>query len=220
MIAVFYRAKYGPGQIVDVSRLESVANMMRPAFALYSYDQSLLGASRTKSGSPWIYPCKDGYVSISTLREHWWISLKQLMGNPEWADAEVFDTTAGRRANADALDPMLAEWLKQYTRQELYGLLQGDGVPCFPVLSMGELVAAPQYVARGVIVEQDHPVAGTVRQPGASIRYSATPWALRRPAPRLGEHNEEVLGGLVGLDAKQQAEARGFRVGAAAKVEG
>ena len=208
MVAVFYRKMYGSGQIVDVSRLESVANMMRPAFALYSYDQDQLADSRAKSGSPWIYPCKDGHVSISHLREHWWVSLKELMGRPEWADAEVFDNVAGRRANADALDPMVAEWLSQYTRQELYELLQSRGVPCFPVYSVGELVQAPQYVERQVIVEQHHPDAGTIRQPGPSIRYSATPWELRRPAPRLGEHNDEILGAL-GLTAAERAAATG-----------
>lgn len=193
MIGLFYRAAYGVGQVIDVSRVESVANMMRPSFATWSYDANALPASRRKAGSPWIYPCKDGHVSISTLREHWWTALKELMGNPEWAASPAFATTADRRANADALDPLLEEWLRQFTRAELYPMLQGRGIPCFPVLSIGELVSAPQYVDRGVIVEQHHPLAGIVRQPGPSIRYSATPFAIRRPAPLLGQHNAEVF---------------------------
>jgi crotonobetainyl-CoA:carnitine CoA-transferase CaiB-like acyl-CoA transferase len=193
MAGIFYRAAYGVGQLIDVSRLESVANMMRPAFAMHSYDPSTLPASRLKAGSPWIYPCKDGYISTSHLREHWWVGMKELMGNPDWAQSETFDTTALRRENADALDPMLIDWFQQFTRAELYTLFQSHGVPCFPVQSVAELLQAPQYRDRGVIVEQHHPVAGTIRQPGPSIRYSATPWELRRPAPLLGQHNAEVF---------------------------
>jgi CoA:oxalate CoA-transferase len=76
------------------------------------------------------------------------------------------------------------------------------------VLSVAELLVAPQYVAREVIVEQHHPVAGAVRQPGPSIRYSATPWSLRTPAPLLGQHNDEVLGPL-SLGEPAIAEATG-----------
>jgi crotonobetainyl-CoA:carnitine CoA-transferase CaiB-like acyl-CoA transferase len=203
MAAVFYRAAYGCGQLVDVARVDAVANMMRPMLAIQSYDPNLVPTSRTKAGSPWIYSCKDGHISCSTLREHWWTSLKGLMGNPDWAESEAFETTAQRRINADALDPLLTEWFEQFTRQELYERLQNAGVPCFPVLSMAEMVVAPQYVARGVIVEQEHPAAGTIRQPGAPIRYSGTPWALRRPAPLLGQHNEEILSGELGLAAAE-----------------
>ena len=193
MAAVFYRKTYGRGQIVDVSRLESVANMMRPTFALHSYDKSAIPAHRGKTASPWIFPCADGYVSISMLRDHWWEALKDVMGRPEWAESEAFATSAGRRTNSDALDPGLCEWFAGHTRQDLYAMLQPRGIPCFPVYTVGEMTVAPQYVARGSIAVQEHPVAGTIRQPGASIRYSATPWELRRPAPLLGQHNAELL---------------------------
>ncbi len=215
MVGVFSRAAYGVGQVIDVSRVESVANMMRPSIALYSYDRGALPADRTKAGSPWIYPCKDGHISTSHLREHWWTNLKELMGSPEWAASEAFDGAALRRANADALDPQLADWFANYTRAELYPLLQSRGVPCFPVYSIAEMLQTPQYVDRGVIVEQHHPVAGTIRQPGASIRYSETPWQLRRPAPLLGQHNEEVLGPL-GIAGEEFVAATGASLEAVA----
>jgi crotonobetainyl-CoA:carnitine CoA-transferase CaiB-like acyl-CoA transferase len=219
MVGVFYRAACGMGQVIDVSRVESVANMMRPSFALYSYDRSMLPADRTKAGSPWIYPCRDGHISTSHLREHWWTNLKELMGSPEWAASEAFASSVLRRANADALDPQLAEWFANYTRAELYPLLQSRGIPCFPVHSVAEMLEAPQYVDRGVIVDQHHPVAGTIRQPGASIRYSETPWRLRRPAPLLGEHNAEVFGPL-GITGEQFGSATGAPVPARNAVAG
>jgi crotonobetainyl-CoA:carnitine CoA-transferase CaiB-like acyl-CoA transferase len=115
---------------------------------------------------------------------------------------------------------MLDEWFSDHTRQELYELLQSRGVPCFPVYSVAELMAAPQYVERGVIVEQHHPIAGAIRQPGPSIRYSKTPWALRRPAPLFGEHTEEVLGEIAGLGAAEIAVASGQVFPSPAPVEG
>lgn len=194
MVAVFHRAAYGRGQLVDVSRVESVANMMRPSFALHSYDRAAIPTVRQKTASPWVFPCKDGHISTATSRDHWWAAIKQCMGNPEWAEDEMFETPAQRRANSDILDPQLIEWFNTKTRMELYEMLQPMGVPCFPVLTVGEMTQAPQFVARGVIVEQEHPVAGTIRQPGAPVRLSATPWAIRRPAPTLGQHNAELLG--------------------------
>src|SRR5205823_4341742 len=80
MTALFHRAQSGAGQLVDISAMEAVANMMRAGFALYSYDRKVIPGSRLKAGSPWIYPCKDGYISNSTLRDHWWEALKELMG--------------------------------------------------------------------------------------------------------------------------------------------
>ena len=209
MVAVFYREAYGTGQIVDVSRMESVANMMRPAFALHSYDRNAISPVRTKTASSWVFPCGDGYVSTAHTRDHWWEAMKDLMGHPEWAENELFATPASRRLHFDALDPQLIEWFQQHTRLELYEMLQPRGVPCFPVWTVAEMTVAPQFVARGVIVEQEHPVVGTVRQPGAPVRLSETPWALRRPAPMLGQHNVELLTDAPAVDAHGLAVAAG-----------
>jgi crotonobetainyl-CoA:carnitine CoA-transferase CaiB-like acyl-CoA transferase len=201
MAAVFQRAHSGRGQMVDVSAMEAVANMVRAGFALYSYDRKALPQSRLKAASPWIYPCKDGYVSISTLRDHWWEALKDLMGRPAWADGPMFADVASRRQHADALDPLLAAWFGQHTRAELYEMLVPRGIPCFPVNPVDDVLRSPQYHARGFFVTQEHPIAGSVVQPGPAIRLSRTPWRLRRPAPLLGQHNDEVFGeGRGGLD--------------------
>jgi CoA:oxalate CoA-transferase len=83
-------------------------------------------------------------------------------------------------------------------------------VPCFPVQTPAEVVASPHYRARGAFVDQQHPVAGTVTQPGPFVRLSRTPWRLRRPAPLLGEHNEEVLCGLLGFSGAELPELAGL----------
>jgi crotonobetainyl-CoA:carnitine CoA-transferase CaiB-like acyl-CoA transferase len=192
MAAVFQRGRSGMGQIVDISAMEAVANMVRAGFALFSYDRRSLPEARHKAGSPWIYPCKDGYISTSTLRDHWWEELKDLMGRPAWADDPSFADVASRRRHADALDLLLGEWFGGHTRADLYPMLVSRGIPCFPVNAIDEVLRSPHYRDRGFFVTQEHPVAGAITQPGPAIRLFGTPWQLRRPAPLLGQHNAEL----------------------------
>ncbi|MBI2760502.1 MAG: CoA transferase [Chloroflexi bacterium] len=202
MAAVFHRLTYGVGQLVDVSAMEAAANMMRPSLAMYTHHPPGVAKDRLKITVPWIYPCKDGYVSTSVLRDHWWAALQDLPGRPDWADTPALATGPERRQHLDVLDTLLIEWFSGHTRAFLYRELQSRGIPGFPVNSIGEAVHAPQFTARGFFVEQHHPVAGTILQPGPSMRLSATPWQLRRPAPLLGEHNEEVLCNALGYTAE------------------
>ena len=202
MVAVFHRETYGVGQLVDVSAMEAVANMVRATFAAYSYDRTTVPTTRLKTASPWIYPCKDGYISTSMLRDHWWEAVKELMGRPEWAENPIFADITLRRQHADALDPLLAEWFGQHTREELYRMLVARGIPCFPVNAIEDVVGSPQYHARGFFVVQEHPAAGKITQPGPAIRLSRTPWELRRSAPLLGQHNQEVFGDLLGYSRR------------------
>ena len=193
MVALFYRERYGVGQMVDVGAMEAVANHIRGDFATYSYDISRLPEGRMKSSFPWIWPCKDGHISFSTFYDHWWEALKEVAGRPEWMDNPDYVHVPGRRNDMDTIEKRLTPWVLARTRAELYDALQSKGVPCFPVLSTREVVDAPNFVARRFFVEQDHPVAGRIRQPGAPVRLRGTPWSLRTPAPTLGQHNDEEL---------------------------
>ena len=199
MIAVFHCSTYGEGQLVDISAVESMTNMIRPSYAQLSYNPDQPSRPREKVGFPWVLPCKDGYLSLSPFNfDHWWADFKPIMGNPEWAESELFDTREGRTANADALEPLILEWTMQHTREEIYGWCLERQLPCFPVNSIADLVDSPQYNARDFFVDVEHPVAGTIKQPGAPARYSGGVWEIRRPAPQLGEHNQEILCGLLG----------------------
>ena len=194
MIAVFYRDAYGVGQMVDVSAMETIADHIRANFAIFSHDISQLPESRLKAHFPCIWECKDGYISTSFTFQHWWDALKELMGRPEWADSEEYSKVEVLIPAADEVGPWISEWMKQFTRRELFQMLQENGVPCFPVYSVGEVTRSPQYVERGFFAEQDHPVVGKIMQPGPPVRMWGTPWSLKRPAPTLGQHNSEIFG--------------------------
>ena len=192
MCAIMHRDAYGAGQEVDVSAMDVVSSHVRGNFATYSYDISRLPESREKVFFPWIWECADGWASMTFLLDHWWAALKRAMGDPAWARNADYDTLEGRRDNLDAVERGVAAWAKGLTRAEIYATLQGAGIPCFPVQTVDEVAASEHYRARGFFVERVHPVAGAFEAPGPPIRFSATPWALRREAPALGEHNAEV----------------------------
>ena len=115
-----------------------------------------------------------------------------MIGSPEWAGIELFADRLSRGANWDALKLFLQEWASEQSVDEVYLAAQQRRIPFAPVSTMGDLLASPHLKARGFFATLD--AGGTpVSAPGAPYRLSATPWAIRRPAPRLGEHTAEVL---------------------------
>ncbi|MYE47642.1 MAG: CoA transferase [Chloroflexi bacterium] len=196
MIAVFHRRASGEGQLVDISRMESVNAMVRNDYSAASYTPERV-PPRIKHGYAWVLPCEDGYLSFSPFNaDHWWASFKELAGQPGWAQSELFDTAAGRQEHSDLLEQLTIEWLLTQKKFEIYEAARDAGIPCFPVNSMQELIESRQYRHREFFVEVEHPEAGTLTQPGPPARYSLTPVTVREPAPRLGAHNAEVLEGL------------------------
>ncbi|MDE2932328.1 MAG: CoA transferase [Chloroflexota bacterium] len=205
LIAVFHRSTYGTGQLLDVSAMESVAGMTRMPIASIGYGQEPK-ISREKANFPWVMPCKDGHVSFAPfLMDHWWRAVVDMMGSPDWAVSEVFATTMGRVQNADVVEPLTVEWLMEHTKQEIYEMALARNVACFPVNTMEEVLNSRQYAARDFFVDVEHPKAGTQRQPGAAGIYSSTPWAVRRPAPLLGQHTREVVCGELGRSEEELA---------------
>src|SRR6516225_2642868 len=199
------------GMHVDVSQWLAMAQMCRPELGIYSheapeapYRKRLL--IRKKTSIQYMFPCKDGWVSFGLATNRHWRGTKRMMGNPEWAESEMFNTFEGRLGNSDALEALLTEWLSHLTREAVFKLAQAEHVPSFPVNSPAEVASNAQYAARRYFVDCPHPAAGRVRLPGAPMCFSHTPWRLQRPAPRLGEHNAEILGQRLGLSPAEVEE--------------
>jgi crotonobetainyl-CoA:carnitine CoA-transferase CaiB-like acyl-CoA transferase len=146
------------------------------------------------------FQCKDGgWIFVLCVEEHQWQSFVELMGNPEWAKWEVFGNRLLRAQNYDALRPLLEQEVRKWTVDELYRAANERKIPFAPASTMGDLLRSDHLRARGFFVTVDHPVAGRYEYAGAPYKFSRTPWELRSPAPTLGQHNEEVLQGLLGL---------------------
>jgi crotonobetainyl-CoA:carnitine CoA-transferase CaiB-like acyl-CoA transferase len=199
MIALFERDITGKGLHVDVSIVESWAT-----FHIGVAAQTFLsdGRVRRRSGHralhrPYpdeVLPCKDGYVCIDTPQKRQWERLLQVMGNPEWANDPIFnDRIQTTDEYADKADAYLTEWLMKHTKEEIFKMTQDNRIPAAPIRTVEEVVNDAQLEARGFFVEVDHPDTGKLKYPGACYQLSETPFAIRRPAPRLGEHNEEIF---------------------------
>jgi crotonobetainyl-CoA:carnitine CoA-transferase CaiB-like acyl-CoA transferase len=157
-----------------------------------------------------IYETKDGFMTAAVMTNKEWAALTRALERPAWSEDPRFTTPALRDSNIDARLELTQEVLKTRTTQEWLERLEEEGVPCAPVLTRDEVIAHPQVLASGILLESDHPTAGRLRQTRTAARF-AMPMVVRYGAPRLGEHTREVLSEL-GLSGADIASLRRQRV--------
>ena len=206
--ALLARERTGEVQHVRLSMLEAVL-----AF-LWSSDmgsQTFVGdepaPQEGASGIDLIYETKDGYITLAALTDRQWAGLARALDRPEWLEDARFKTPALRQKNIDARLQLTQDALITRPAAELLERLTAADVPCGPVQTRNEVIGHPQVLEMGIIVETEHPAAGRLRQARAAARFSSTPTEIRRGAPRLGEHTEEILGEL-GYSLSDIAELR------------
>jgi len=198
--ALFARLRTGEGQHVSVSIQECIAAILELTFEYWPY----MGLVASRLGQKPIQPldfleCRDGWIFLCCVEEHQWQTWVDIMGNPEWAGLELFENRLTRAANWDALKLLLQEWVSDHSVDELYRAGQARRVPLAPVSTMADLLRSEHLKSRGFFAVLDHPQAGRVTCPGAPYQFAATPWTIRRPAPLLGQHNEEIYVRQLGL---------------------
>ena len=201
MSAVLAREFTGRGQQVDVSEQDTLLRAIGMAvFSELSRGETpirIAGMGRPIAArKPML--AKDGYFTAQLFMDHFWESMKSVMGHPEWMDSELFADRDLRMENMDAALLLIEDWSKDYTKEELFQLLQVENhIPCLPVNTLEEIFAHPHYQARGTFIEMEHPQIGRFKAAAPPYLFSETPWRMDRPAPALGQHNEEVIiGGL------------------------
>ena len=138
--------------------------------------------------------------------EEEWRVFCRLIGEPSWTKEERFTTAEARRRNREELDRLVEEWTRRHDHYQAMRLLQGVGVAAAPVLGADELVRDPHLNARGFFQWVQHPETGSHLNPGMPWKLSKTPGRIRRPAPRFAEHNEYVLGELLGMSRAEMAQ--------------
>ena len=201
LAAYVHRIKSGMGQAIDVSEQECVAGILEMNFGHYAYAGRETSRLGQRALGPWfIADCADGKIFVITVEEDQWKRLVDLMGNPEWANDDLFKDRLLRGQNMDALKALMSEWLAGWKVQDLYREAQKRRIPFAPVNTMQQLSENEHLSERKFFELLEQPGIGTIKVPGMPSRYARTPWALRRPAPRLGEHNEEIVRGELGID--------------------
>lgn len=191
--ALLARRRTGRGQHVVVSIQQTLAAILELTFEYWPYQGLIASRLGRKPIQPLDFlECRDGWVFICCVEEHQWQEFVRMIGSPDWAELELFADRLSRGANWDALKLFLQEWASEQSVMDVYTAAQRRRIPFAPVSTMGDLLAAPHLKARGFFAVLD--AGGTpLTVPGAPYRLSATPWAIRRPAPKLGEHTAEVL---------------------------
>lgn len=198
--AYYHKLLTGEGQHIDVSIQECIAAILEMNFMHYTYSGREASRLGRRSIFPWcMLDCQDGKLFVINVEEDQWQRFAELMGNPEWASLEIFEDRVQRGVNYDALFPMLQEWAANWKVADLYKAGQERRICMAPVNTMADLFASEHLKARAFFTEVSHQVAGSLRYPGAPFKVTEGGVEVPRPAPLLGEHNEAVYCGQLGL---------------------
>ena len=192
MGAIFARETTERGRLVEVSEQEVVGTEVEVGFAHWVYGGTIQAHSRPSAGGGTLQ-CKDGYVLAAVTQHARWPAMTQLMGNPEWAQDPAFLQPGVITARWAEVKPRVEEWARQYTVEEVVKMGADARLPFAPVSTIASLVRSPQLEERGFFRTVEQPGVGETKLPGPPYLFERTPWELRRPAPRLGEHNGEVF---------------------------
>ncbi len=205
VLAAYINAKEtGVGQKVDVALVDSVVSAMEIINQIYLASGRI--PQRIGNRYEAVYPydsfkAKDGDLVIGAGNDKLFRLLAQLMGQPELAKDERFYCNVERVKNHAQLKPIVEAWLKNYTIEEAVEMILSVGVPAAPINTIDRVVADPHIAgAREMFVELVHPTAGKMKIAGNQIKLSGTPVSYEKPAPLLGQHTEEILAELLGLD--------------------
>ena len=215
LAALEQRNKTGIGQKVDVAMLDCQVAMLENAIASYEVSGVVPKAIGNRHSS--IVPFEpigtsDGQLMVAAGNDALFIKLCHSIGLKALATDERFTTNPLRNKNYGELRPLLAEMLAQKTTGEWMVILDIAGVPNGPINSIDKVVVDEQILAREMIVEVEHPLAGKLRMPGIPIKLSETPGSIRMPSPTLGQHTGDILRDLLDLTDEEVEELKFQRV--------
>ena len=206
--ALFARANGGQGQHVRVAMLDAAVAFLWPDGM---QGETFLGDDAPKSSDagrlPSLRATSDGFVAISVVADAEFQALCRALDAPELADDPRFAAIEARARRLGELGDRIDARTRRLTTRALCERLEAAGVPHAPVTARDALHEDPQILANATLVELDHPTSGRLRTAGPVGRFERTPGGIRRLAPALGEHTDEILGEL-GLGAEQIAALR------------
>lgn len=207
LVALHHRRETGRGQVVDSAIYEAVLAVMEsliPEYALTGYVRERTGAVLPNVAPSNVYPTADGrMIVIAANQDTVWRRLAEAMGRMELADDPRYATHTARGARQAELDDLIAEWTSSLDAADLHARLTDHGVPTGRIYRAPEMLDDPHFAARNAIVRLAHPELGEFPMQNVVPKLSASPGALRWVGPALGEHNEEILRGTLGLSAEQ-----------------
>ncbi len=204
LAALHHRGSTGRGQFIDLGMLDTTLAMV----SHYAMGRLVaeVDAPRTGNGSPFAAPvgrflCRDGWIMITGGTDPQFEKLCGALGCRELLDDPRFNSRAGRIRNREAIHALIAERTRERDSKELLVILENAGVTCAPIYGTAQAYEDPQVKHRRMLREVQHPLAGAMKMVANPINYSATPLDRYEAPPLLGQHTEEVLRDLLGVDA-------------------
>ncbi len=190
--ALFGRGE-GEGCLIDVSEQEAIVSLVRGFLVQMVYQR--VTWNRVPDRPPFFgrMETSDGYVVSHVVEDHHWRALVELMGYPEWAAGEEWNSYEYRCGHLFEIGHKIDEWVKGQKKEELHHKGAAMGFAVGTVYNAEEVLNSRQYAARSYFVEVEHPQVGRLRHAGWPYKMSGSPPRIRRPAPLLGEHNHEAL---------------------------
>ena len=212
LVALHARERTGHGQIVDAALYEAVLGVMEsllPEYTIAGYVRPRTGSILPNVAPANAYPTADGKEHlISGNQDTVWRRLAEAMGRPEWGTDERFATHTARGRNQALLDGLIGEWTITLSAEQLETVLNDHAVPNGKIYTAPDMLADAHFRAREAIVTMLHPQLGDFPMQNVVPKLSDTPGSVRWVGPELGEHTDEVLGGLLGYDADRRADLR------------
>jgi crotonobetainyl-CoA:carnitine CoA-transferase CaiB-like acyl-CoA transferase len=222
MIAHYYRETTGQGQHVDVSIQASVAGKLANAIPTWELSHTVLkreGSYMFGRGAKLrmrlLWPCKDGYVTFALMGgklgaksnevvARWIIEEDMAPDFFKKIDWPSLDMAKQTQEDQERLEGVVARFFAKYTKEEIYRRANREGVLLCPQSSCKDILENVQLRSRDFWVKVEHPELGaSINYPGPFLKASRTPPVLRRRAPLIGEHNDEVYKGELGLSEKE-----------------
>jgi len=213
LMALRVRDETGKGQLIDVSLFDTGITWMNFWFANYAMtgkNPRRLGSGHEFATPYQVFDTKDKPLFIGVAQDKAFNGFCKEIGLAYLLDNPKFNNVAGRLKNRDDLVQIIQERLKDFTREEVIKKVDPYGVPYAPVNTVGEVAEDPHVKARGLLIDIESE-KGTLKVPGFPIKLSETPGTLRRRAPLLGEHTEEILNEL-GYDSEDIKRLREKKV--------
>jgi len=209
--ALFRRERTGEGTYIDLSLLDCQVSLLTYIAQYFWTNGRVPGPLGSGHASVVPYQAlatRDGHLIVAVFAEKFWSGFCRAVEHPEWEHDLRFRTNRDRVANRDVLAPLVEAAFTRRPTDDWLGRLQAEGVPCAPIRSVDRVLADPQVRQRGMVVEMAHPLHGKLPALGTPVKVDGAMGLEAAPPPRLGEHTDAVLGGLLEYDAARLAGLR------------
>jgi crotonobetainyl-CoA:carnitine CoA-transferase CaiB-like acyl-CoA transferase len=203
LLALQARHRTGRGQMIDIGLYEPIFRILdeiAPAYAYKGLVRQRMGPGTVNVVPHSHYPTKDGrWIAIACTTDKIYQRLAVAMGEPHMAEPQNWGTLANRERDRAKVDAHVGEWTGQRDRDELLRICEEAQVPCGPVYSIDEIFEDPQYAARGNILKMKDERVGELPIPNLVPRLSDTPGSVKWLGPDLGQNNDDVFKGWLGM---------------------